>query len=124
MVLQVVNVNVAMEHETEGDIGNAWMTLNAEGTGTGPYRITSFLPGESTELERYEGYWGGREGEHFDRIVIRVISDPVVVRELLEEGELDIINRFHVPPSDLKALAGNADLVTDRQSSTEVSTSR
>ncbi len=117
---QVVNVEVAMANEVDGDMGNAWMSLNAEGTGTGPYRITSFDPGEATVLERYDGYWGGWDGDHFERIVIRVIADPVVVRQLFEEGSLDIINRFHVPPSDLKSLESNPDFAFDRRPSTEV----
>ena len=44
--VQVVNVKVAMEHEEDGDFGNTWMMSYAEGTGTGPYRITGFEPGE------------------------------------------------------------------------------
>ena len=117
---QVVNVRVAMEHEVDGDMGNAWMTTNAEGTGTGPYRITSFDPGVATVLERYEGYWGGWEGDHIDRVEIRVFDDPVVVRQLVEQGELDIINRFHLPPTDFKALEANPNLVFDRQPASEV----
>ena len=117
---QVVNVKVAMEHEKDGDMGNAWMTTSPEGTGTGPYRITSFDPGVATVLEKYDGYWGGWEGDHMERIVLRVIDTPEVVRQLLEKGELDVVNRFHLPPSDVKALEANPDLVIDWQPSTEV----
>ena len=42
---QVVNVKAAMEHEEDGDLGNAWMMSFPEGTGTGPYNITEFVPG-------------------------------------------------------------------------------
>jgi peptide/nickel transport system substrate-binding protein len=42
--VQVVNVKAALEHETDGDQGHEWLTLNAEGTGTGPYRIVEFEP--------------------------------------------------------------------------------
>src|SRR5918995_2280328 len=35
--VQIVNTKVVMEHEEEGDFGNAWLTLNAEGTGTGAW---------------------------------------------------------------------------------------
>jgi peptide/nickel transport system substrate-binding protein len=117
---QVVNVKVAMANEVEGDMGNAWMTTSPEGTGTGPYRLTSFEPNTATILERYDGYWGGWDGDHFDRIVIRVIDTPEVVRQLLESGELDIINRFHLPPTDFISLEANPDLVTDWQPTSEV----
>ena len=117
---QVVNVKVAMEHEEDGDMGNAWMTTSPEGTGTGPYRLASFEPNNATVLEKYDGYWGGWDGDHIERVVIRVIDSPEVVRELLEAGELDIVNRFHLPPSDFIALEANTDLVTDWQPTSEV----
>jgi peptide/nickel transport system substrate-binding protein len=117
---QVVNVKVAMEHEEDGDQGNAWMSTSPEGAGTGPYRLASFEPNTATVLEKYDGYWGGWEGDHFERIVIRVVDTPEVIRELVESGELDIINRFNLPPTDFIALESNTDLVTDWQPTSEV----
>lgn len=117
---QVVNAKVAMEHEVDGDMGNAWMSTSPEGAGTGPYRLVSFEPNSATVLERYDGYWGGWDGDHFERVIIRVIDSPEVARELLEAGELDIVNRFHLPPTDFIALESNPDLVTDWQPTSEV----
>ena len=42
---QVVNAKVATEHEEDGDFGNTWLQLNAEGTGTGGWKLVSFEPG-------------------------------------------------------------------------------
>ena len=42
---QIVNAKVAMEHEEDGDFGNTWLQLNAEGTGTGGWKLVSFEPG-------------------------------------------------------------------------------
>lgn len=117
---QVVNAKVAMEHEVDGDMGNAWMSTSPEGAGTGPYRLVSFEPNSATVLERYDGYWAGWDGDHFERVIIRVIDSPEVARELLEAGELDIVNRFHLPPTDFIALESNPDLVTDWQPTSEV----
>ena len=118
---QIVNVAVAMENEVDGDMGNAWISLSPEGTGTGPYRITSYEPDVATILEKYDGYWGGWDGDHFERVIIRVIDSPEVVRQLREEGDRNIvIHRFHLPPTDFIALQENPDLVTDWQASTEV----
>jgi peptide/nickel transport system substrate-binding protein len=91
--VQVVNVKVAREHEEDGDWGNAWMQLNAEGTGTGPYRIVDFEPGDRVVMERYDGYWGGWEGPHFDHIVVRVVEEFETRRQLIERGKIDIIDR-------------------------------
>lgn len=56
---QVVNAKVAQEHAEDDDYGNAWMQLNAEGTGTGAWKLASFEPGQEVILERNETYWKG-----------------------------------------------------------------
>ncbi|MCA9880841.1 MAG: hypothetical protein KC442_23750, partial [Thermomicrobiales bacterium] len=43
---QVVNAKVALEHAEDDDYGNAWMQLNADGTGTGAWKLASFEPGQ------------------------------------------------------------------------------
>jgi peptide/nickel transport system substrate-binding protein len=118
--VQVVNVKVAREHEEDGDWGNAWMQLNAEGTGTGPYRIVEFEPGDRVVMERYDGYWGGWEGPHFDRIVVRVVEEFETRRQLIERGEIDIIDRNGVSYEALPELEKNPDLTVDHSTSTEV----
>ena len=116
--VQVVNVDVALEHEEDDDWGTAWLQLNAEGTGTGPYKIVEFLPGEQVVMERYEDYWGGWEGDHFDRIVVRAIEEAETRRQLIERGEADIVHG--VTPEALPALEENPEVVVDLSPSTEV----
>jgi peptide/nickel transport system substrate-binding protein len=118
--VQVVNVKVAMEHEEDGDFGNTWMMTFAEGTGTGPYMITEFQPGEQVVMERYEDYWAGWEGEHFDRIVVRTVNESQTLRQLLESGEVDVTDRIALLPETVKELESNPDLKIDRQTTTEV----
>jgi peptide/nickel transport system substrate-binding protein len=118
--VQVVNVDVAMANEEEDDFGNTWLTSNAEGAGTGPYRIVDFQPGEQAVLERFEEYWGGWEGEHFDRVVIRIVEETQTLRELVEAGEVDITDRFSLLPEAVAELETNPTLRVDRQTSTEV----
>jgi peptide/nickel transport system substrate-binding protein len=45
--------------------------------GTGPYRVVEFKPGESLEVEAYDGYFLGRA--KIDRVVWRIISDRQVM---------------------------------------------
>ncbi len=116
--VQVVNTKVAKAHEVDGDQGNEWLQINAEGTGTGPYRIVEFEPAELMVLERYEGYWGGWEGPHFDRIVVRVVEEAETRRQLLERGEVDIAQALSF--ETLRALEQNPDLRVDRAPSTAV----
>ena len=97
---QVVNVKVAKEHEEDGDFGNTWMMTFAEGTGTGPYKITDFQPGDTVTLEKYDGYWAGWEGDHFDKIIVRTVNESQTMRQLLEIGR----GRHHRPD---RAVAGD-----------------
>jgi len=114
----IMNVPVAMQNETDGDFGHAWAQLNEEGLGTGPYRIVEFEPEQQLVLERYDDYWGGWEGNHFDRVIFRVISENETRRQLIEQGEVDIVD--NLTPEANEALAANSDLVIDRSYSAEV----
>ncbi|MFM9107720.1 MAG: ABC transporter substrate-binding protein [Chloroflexota bacterium] len=117
---QVVNVNVAMANEADGDLGNAWMQLNSDGAGTGPYVVTEYDPATGVVLEKNPTYWGGWEGQHLDRIIIRVVEEAGTMRQLVEAGEVDIMDRFSVQLEDIEELQANANLVVDPQDSTEV----
>ncbi len=114
----VLNVDAVMQHEEEGDQGHLWAQLNEDGLGTGPYRVTRFDPEQQLTLERYDGYWGGWEGNHFDRVIFRVISENETRRQLIEQGEVDIVD--NLTPEALLALEENPDLFVDRSYSAEV----
>src|SRR5215213_5594825 len=93
---QIINAKVVMEHEEEGDFGNAWLQLNAEGTGNGGWKLVSFEPGQEAILERNPDYWRGWEGNHFERIIIRVVQEAATMRQLVEAGDIDIMDRYIV----------------------------
>src|SRR5215213_923708 len=93
---QIINAKVVMEHEEEGDFGNAWLQLNAEGTGNGGWKLVSFEPGQEAILERNPDYWRGWEGNHFERIIIRVVEESATMRQLVEAGDVDIMDRYIV----------------------------
>ncbi|MGI9252868.1 MAG: ABC transporter substrate-binding protein, partial [Thermomicrobiales bacterium] len=97
---QVVNVKVAMEHEEDGDLGYAWMQLNSDGAGTGPYIVTEADPATGVVMERNPDYWGGWEGDHLDRIIVRVVEEFATMRQLVESGDVDIMDRFSVQVDD------------------------
>jgi peptide/nickel transport system substrate-binding protein len=114
----ILNVSAAKQNEAEGDQGHAWVQLNEEGLGTGPYRVVDFEPEQELVLERYDDYWGGWEGNHFDRVIFRVIAENETRRQLIEQGEVDIVD--NLTPEANEALASNSDLVIDRSYSAEV----
>jgi peptide/nickel transport system substrate-binding protein len=117
---QIVNAKVALEHAEDDDYGNAWMQLNAEGTGTGAWKLASFEPGQEVILERNESYWKGWEGNHFDRIIVRVVEEPATMRQLVEAGDVDIMDRFTVDFSWIEELQALESLTVDISDSTEV----
>jgi peptide/nickel transport system substrate-binding protein len=86
--------------------------------GTGPYRITQFEPDQLLTMERNDGYWRGWAGDHIDRIVVRVVPEPVTQRQLIERGEVDIVD--NLTPEAAEASAANPDLTIDRQYSNQV----
>lgn len=114
----IVNAKLAKEHEEDGDWGGTWAQTNSEGLGTGPYAITSFEPGSAIALERYENYWRGWEGSAFEQIVLRVVEETATRRQLIEQGEADIVD--NLTPEELQALEQNPDVVVDAQYNTEV----
>lgn len=109
----IMNVAVAMAHDVDGDLGLGWCQTNAEGLGTGPYRLTELEPQSHATLERYDGYWGGRNDPHFDRVIIRVVVESETRRELLEQGEVDLVENIGL--DSVADLEQNPDLVVDRQ---------
>ena len=114
----VMNTAKAMTEEVDGDLGHGWAQLNEEGLGTGPYRITTFDPGQQVVMERYDGYWRGWEGDHFDRVEIRIVPENQTRRQLIEAGDVDIVD--NLVPEALEALEQSADLVVDKSYSSEV----
>src|SRR5262245_49521633 len=53
----------------------------------GPYRLASWKPQESIELERNPRYWGDRG--HFDRILFRILPEEPVAYHAVLAGDLD-----------------------------------
>lgn len=117
---QIVNAKVALEHEVDGDFGNDWMRLNADGTGTGAWKFVSFEPGSQAVLERNESYWRGWEGNHFERVIVRVVEEAATMRQLVEAGDVDIMDRFIIDFEWIDELKQNPALIVDLSDSTEV----
>jgi peptide/nickel transport system substrate-binding protein len=110
-VSAIANAKLAKQHEVDGDWGNSWAQLSAEGMGTGPYRITRFDIEDGILFERFEDYWRGWDGPHFDQVILRIVSEVATRRELVEQGDVDIVDSL--PAEVLDALAANQDLVVD-----------
>ena len=78
----------------------------AEGrdAGTGPYTIASHQGKEQVVIEKFEDYWGGWEGKHFEKVLFKKVSEPSTRRMMIEKGQADFTNRL--PPTAIEALKG------------------
>ena len=57
--------------------------------GTGPYKMTSYVRSQQAILDKFDDYWGGWEGKHFDRIIKKIVFEPTTMVQLLKSGEAD-----------------------------------
>lgn len=92
----VANAKLMKEHAKDDDWGHLWAQTNAVGTGSGPYKITNFEPGQILEMEKFDDYWRGWDGNHFEKIIVRVVTEDETRRQLLEQGEGDIVDSLTV----------------------------
>jgi peptide/nickel transport system substrate-binding protein len=81
-----------------------WFSQGNE-AGTGPYMLQNFKMGEEVVLTKFEDYWRGWEGEHFDKVIIKKIPETASRRQLVEKGEADIT--MELPYEDIEALKNN-----------------
>jgi peptide/nickel transport system substrate-binding protein len=97
----VVDKKLVLEHETNGDLGYAW--LKNHYAGSGPFTLKQWKPAEILVLERNETYWGSKAKPR--EVIIRQISDSSLQRILLEKGDIDIARNLQ--PNDIEAVSKN-----------------
>jgi len=88
--------------------GGDWF-YEGHDAGTGPYVLKEWNKAENyVVLEKFEEYWGGWEGKHFDRVIIKMVEDPTTARHMLEAGEVDWVEML--PYEHIEALKGNPNI--------------
>ena len=78
--------------------------------GTGPYRVTEFIPGDRVVLEPFDGYWG--DAGPAQKITITQIPDPQTRLLAMRDGDID--GTFELPETEIdqwQALDG-VDVIT------------
>ena len=114
----IVNTVELKKHETNGDWGHTWAQTNETGIGSGPYVVTSFDPANALILDKFDNYWGGWSGNHFSKVVLRVVPENATRRQLLEQGAVDVVDDLSYV--DLKSMEQNAALALHTSPSTRV----
>lgn len=83
--------------------------------GTGPYKLESYAMGDEVVLTKFDGYWKGWDGKHFDKAIIKKVSETSSRRQLIEKGEADIA--VSLPPEDMKALESESGVTVRAETS-------
>lgn len=60
--------------------------------GTGPYKWEERVPGDRITFVRYDEHWRGRPP--LDRVIFRVIPDPLVAALELQSGGVDVVPNY------------------------------
>lgn len=95
----------AIQKNTAGD-DNATKWLSTHAAGTGPYMVETWDKGQQLVLTAFPDYWGGWQGSHIQRIVMRVVPEAATQRLMLENGDAQMIDS--VVASDVTDLSGKA----------------
>lgn len=74
--------------------------------GTGPYRISQFIPGEKIVWERQEQFWGDKAP--FDKVSVSYIPEMASRITALKNKEVDLIT--NVPPDQLSTIEADSNL--------------
>jgi peptide/nickel transport system substrate-binding protein len=62
--------------------------------GSGPYVLESYKPDEEIIFKKFDGYWKGWKGPHFERIIVKIIKEGTVAEQMLESGVADVASRI------------------------------
>ena len=71
-----------------GEKGTDWF-MQGKAAGTGPYKVDSWEKSQQVVLTKFDDYWGGWEGDHFDRVIIKVVLEKSTQVQMIKSGEAD-----------------------------------
>src|SRR5690606_22365299 len=84
-VASVVDKDLVMEHEVDGDMGYEWLKSNY--AGSGPFAMRQWRPNEAVVLERNENY---SDPAPLARVIYQHVPETSTQRLMLERGDVDI----------------------------------
>jgi peptide/nickel transport system substrate-binding protein len=93
------------------DTASAAFNSGKAAIGTGPYRLVSWTPRDELVLERFDGYWGGRQP--WQRVVRKELPNDAARLAQLLAGQVDMISR--VPTSDMATLGRDGRITVATQ---------
>jgi peptide/nickel transport system substrate-binding protein len=68
--------------------GTDWF-MQGNAAGTGPYTVESWEKSQQVVLKKFDDYWGGWDGNHFDRVVLKIVLEKSTQVQMIKSGEAD-----------------------------------
>ncbi len=106
-VASVIDKELVMSHEQDGDLGYEWLKTNSAGSGA--FRLGSWKSNELVSLEANADYRHGAAG--MQRVIIRHVAEPSSQRLLLEKGDVDMAR--NLTPDQVKGIMNNDEIRID-----------
>jgi peptide/nickel transport system substrate-binding protein len=103
--LFIVSAKAAKDFSTK-ETANEGFNSGKAAIGTGPYKFVSWTPKDQLVLDRFDGYWGGKEP--WQRVLRKEIPNDTARVAQLKAGQLDLIAR--APAADVPTLEKDAKL--------------
>ena len=103
----VVDKELVLSHEQDGDLGHGWLRTNS--AGSGPFRLERWQANDAVVLSANPDYRHGAPG--VEQVVLQHAPEARQ-RELLEQGEVDVAR--DLAPEQIEALAAADDIAIDR----------
>ncbi len=94
----MISPTAAKAHEKNGDWGQAWCNENP--VGTGPYLLDKWVKGQYVSFKQNPDYWGGWEGNHAERIILRYVPEVATQKLLLEKGDIHLAEKIELDDLD------------------------
>lgn len=117
--LGVVNKDLVLRNKrgtkygANGDYGEAY--LNTRDAGSGPYRVRSHNPQQSSVIEKFPRYWQGFARTAPDEVRVSLSVEAATIRTLMARREHDVTSQW-LPTEIYRALDGTRGiaLATER----------
>ena len=97
----IVDKELVMANEVDGDMGNAW--LNANSAGTGPFKLSMYRPAELVRLEANPNYFKG--APKVKTVLLRHVAESATQQLLLQSGDVDMAR--NLTPDQVEGLSGD-----------------
>jgi peptide/nickel transport system substrate-binding protein len=96
---QIGMLFIVSKHAGEGHQSNEYVSP-AVASGTGPYKLVRWVPGDHLDLVRNDDYWGPKPP--FESVTVRFVANDAARMSALLSGSVDLID--NVPPVNVPRL--------------------